>query len=84
MTWHEGAGFKPALLRRTPLVRCSLGHAPTAEDFRSDNKLLVCACCDRAGWKTRPYMNVDLCATSPRQLARPDILSAAVIHSSAL
>src|SRR5262249_52321587 len=28
-----GAGFKPALPRRTTLARYSLGHPPTAEDY---------------------------------------------------
>ena len=62
-----GAGFKPALLRLTPLARYSLGHPPTAQDYsrckhesdlpRGPNLLR------QGGFETRPYMSSDPCAT---------------------
>src|SRR5215472_11276762 len=53
---HLGAGFKPALLRQTPL-----------RDIRA--QLLICVRCARAGWKSAPT-SLLICAL-PRDKRTP-------------
>jgi hypothetical protein len=59
-----GAGFKPTMLQQKPLVRCSLGHPPTAGLFAIERE------CDPMG---SPSQVLEFCQAEPTHSMRPGV-----------
>jgi hypothetical protein len=61
MRRYVGAGFKPALLRHTPLARYFLDHPSSIVcDCNRAGKPRGLRLLRQGGFETRPYMNLNL------------------------